>query len=430
MSGKYQLFNPGEYRDWEKEEVEFRQAVFRGDVKLGPPPGAGDGDDWGWFQKPHPYTDEEILAYNKLWNPRDPLYTNPAYAKEHGHKSVPAYPGFAAMAPIMTIPPFTKTIASKFYYTNDGTEIEYTRNIYEGDFLHDENEIAIFEDRTKPGTDLRTWFMGGEKDCVDENGKLVYHIGGNVRECYRKIIDGSQETTFSENMASWTAYFPPGHVTTDEDFDRMKEIWDAELIRGDDTPFWEDVPVGFELPKTCTDGPVTYMHLMYYHNIGNMSIPKREYLMDPAVRAVTFRDRFGSYLDETSIHYGGRNIVGARAVWYNDTGARLIARTLTNFVGNKGRVSKFSWRFFPFYTELRQGPLCADMFNKVPGMEGRDCDRHGSDGDTCIGRAVITDKYVNTAGEHCLEVMLWGEDMEGNIVQGCPSEIVLPSKSE
>ncbi|MDR1495705.1 MAG: hypothetical protein LBS67_02130 [Clostridiales Family XIII bacterium] len=431
MSGKYEMFNPGEYKEWEKDEVELRLRIFRGEEKAAPPPGfdAGEGDDFSWFMKPHAYTEEEILAYNKLWNPRDPLYTDIEYARAHGHPSVPAYPGFDAMAPIMAVPPFPKNIASWFYYTNDGTDIRYTRNVYAGDFLTDANETTMFEDRTKPGSEVRTFAMGGEKDRVDQGGAPVYHVAGNVRECWRKYTDDTPPPTFSENMAYWTTYFPEGHVTTDEDYERMARIWAQEKINGDEVPYWDDIPVGFELPQTCTDGPITYMHMMYYHNIGNMSIPKREYLADPETRKLTFRDRFGSFLDETALHYGGRNIVGSRAVWYNDTGARLIARTLTNFVGTKGRVSRFSWRFFPFFEELRQGPLCADMFDKVPGMEGRDCDRHGSDGDTCIGRAVVTGKYVNEAGEGCLEVMLWGEDLEGNIVQGCPSEIVLPKRS-
>ena len=64
--------------------------------------------------------------------------------------------------------------------------------------------------------------------------------------------------------------------TTDADYERMKEIWDQEKIMGDDTPFWEDVPVGFELPKTCSDGPVTYMHMMYWYDIGDLSIYSRE----------------------------------------------------------------------------------------------------------------------------------------------------------
>lgn len=417
---QFQLFQPGQYLPFEEKEVSFRQSIFEGKTKLPPPP----------FPPSHPYTEEEILAYNKKWNPFDPLYNDPAYARAHGHPSVPAYPGFDAMAPIMSVPGFPKDMADGFYYTNDGTVIHYFRNIYAGDHLNQVNEKKYFEDRTKPGTEVRIWYMGGECDSVDQDGRTVYHISGNVRDCYRKYRDDVDHPPFdfSKNMASWVEKFPPAHITTDADYERMKTIWDQEKIMGDDTPLWEDVPVGYELPQTCSDGPVTYMHMMYWHQIGDLSIYSREELMDPKVRAVTFRDQWGEFLDETALHFAGRNIPGARGVWYNDTGARLVARTLTNFVGNKGRVSRFSWRFFPFFEELRTGPLCADMFNKVPGMEGRDCDRHGAQGDTCIGRAVVTDKYINEQGEHCCEVMLWGEDLEGNIVQGCPSEIVLPSR--
>ena len=88
MSEMYQKFNPGEYLEWEREAVDFRMSVYRGEVKPGAPFGDGEDDDWTWFQKPHRYTEEEILAYNKLWNPRDPLYCDPAYAKAHGHRGV------------------------------------------------------------------------------------------------------------------------------------------------------------------------------------------------------------------------------------------------------------------------------------------------------------------------------------------------------
>lgn len=415
---KYQNFQPGEYLDFEKEHVDFRMDVFSGKAKLPPMP----------FPPPREYAEQQILEYNRKWNPYDPLYNDPEYARAHGHPGVPAYPGFEAMAPIMTVPGFPKNMASRFYYTNDGTDIRYIRNVYAGDLLRQEPTQKYFKDITRPDSDIRAWFMGGEADAYDQNGGLVYKISGNVREMYRKIIDGSSEPSFTEHMTSWTEYFPPAHITTDEDYERIKAIWDSEVINGDNTPYWEDIDVGYELPKTCSNGPVTYMHMMYWHDIGGMSIYSREELFNPQIRAATFRDRFGGYLDETALHFGGRNIPGFRSVWYNDTGAKLIARTLTNFAGTKGRVSRFSWRFYPFFKELNTGPLCAEEFNKVPGMEGRDCDRHGSEGDTCIGRAVVTGKYISDAGEHCLEIMLWGEDLEGNIIQGCPSEIVLPSK--
>ena len=433
----YQQFQPGEYLPFEKDEVALRQGVKDGTIAAPMPPGMppmdpDDPETWPPFMRPKTYTEEEIIAYNHIWNPYDPLYNDPQFARDHGFPSVPAYPAFDAMAPIMGIPQFPKDFADGFYYTFESCDIRYYKTIFAGDKLHKENSVDYFEDQTIPGSDIRNWMMGGEEDKVTEDGVLAYHIQGKTRECYRKYAEGyvGEKFDFTRNMASWTGYFPPAHVTTDADYERMKTIWDAEVMNHDDVPYWEDVPVGYELPSTCSDGPITYMHMMYFHQIGDLSIYSREELMDPAVRAVTFRDQWGEYLDETALHFGGRNIPGARGVFYNDTAARLIARVLTNFVGTKGRVSRFGWQFYPFFEELRQWPICGEEFNKVPGMEGRCCDRHGSQGDTVIGRAVVTDKYVNAQGEHCCEVMLWGEDLEGNIIQGCPSEIVLPSRAD
>lgn len=413
-----QKFNPREYYDWEKKEVEYRLGIADGSVEPPPPP--------PFFRaQPEPVSEAEILEYNKMWNPYDPLYNDPQYAREHGHPSVPAYPGFQVRAN-SSIPGFPKNIGSAFYYTNDGVTVEYFRNIYAGDVLKPGATKNDLRDVTVQGSDVRIWHMGGEATTSDQDGSPIYHAYGNTRDCYKKFADGSK-MDYTENMSEWTTYFPEAHVTTREDWEQIQAIWAQEVINGDNTPFWNDVEIGFELPKTCSNGPVTYMHMMAWHNMGSMSLLPRERLMDiDYMDANFFKDRFGQYLDETALHYAGRNIPGFRGVWYNHTGALIAARTVTNWVGNRGRVLKFCWRFFPFFKELRTGPIAADMFNKVSGMEGRDCDRHGAEGDTCIGRAVVTGKYVNEKGEHCVEIACWGEDLEGNIIQACPMEAVLP----
>ncbi len=149
----------------------------------------------------------------------------------------------------MVVPQFPKNMPSRFYYTNDGTDIRYNRNIYAGDLLRETNVKKFFEERTHADDELRRWCMGGEADKVDESGKVVMHLSGSVREYYRQLKDDSKRPSFTENQESWTKYAPPGHYTTDADYERMKEIWDQEKIMGDDTPCWEDVPVGFELPQ-------------------------------------------------------------------------------------------------------------------------------------------------------------------------------------
>jgi len=107
----------------------------------------------------------------------------------------------------------------------------------------------------------------------------------------------------------------------------------------------------------------------------------------------------------------------------------VAVRTLTNFVGNRGRVSRFGWGLFPFFKELRVRPIDEDMFMKVPGYEGRGCERHGSEGDTVIGKACIIGKGENEKGEHTCDVALWAENLDGEIIQTCPSQIVLPARN-
>ena len=334
MSGKYQIFYPGEYLDFEKSCVEERMKNRLRRNNAPPPP---------FKMEPRPISEEEILAYNRKWNPYDPLYNAPEYARAHGHKSVPAYPGFMAMAP-MGIPGFPKDIADLFYYTNDGTDIRYYRNVYAGDMLIPANEKLEFKDLTAPGSDLRMWYIGGEADCVDQNGELVWHVKGNVRDAYRKIIDGSPAPSFREHMASWTEYFPPAHYTTDEDYEYIKSIWDQEVINGDNTPAGK-IPIGFELPR-----PAPTLRNLHAHDI--LARHRQPVHLHPRARiprcgrppSATVSAR--SWTDGAPLC--GRNIPGFRAVWYNDTGAKLIACTLPTSWA-QGQDIPLLWRFCPFF---------------------------------------------------------------------------------
>ena len=418
-----QKFTPGVYLPWEEALVKERLDIAAGRKAPPPPPPF-------LLMPPRPLDEREIIDFNRRWNRYDPLYTDPDYARAHGHPSCPAMPGFMAMFPMMLIPQFPKNIASKFYYTMDRNDILYERNVYAGDALGHGKESAFMNELTLPGGEARVWEMGGVGETVDADGKLIFTTKGNVLEAYSMFTDGTPPMDFSKNMAEWVDYFPPAHVTTDADYERMRQLWAQERVMGDDTPCWEDVAVGDFLPVTCSDGPITYIHMMYWHPIGDLSIYSREELFDPQMRATTFRDRYGAFLDETALHFSGRNIPGMRGVSYNDTIARIVARTLTNFVGTRGRVSRFGWGLFPFFRELRVRPIDEDMLAKVPGYEGRGCERHGAEGDTVIGKACITGKYINAKGEHCCEVALWAETLDGEIIQTCPSEIVLPARGE
>ena len=75
------------------------------------------------------------------------------------------------------------------------------------------------------------------------------------------------------------------------------------------------------------------------------------------------------------------------------------------------RLSRYAWRFFPFYREMRNyKPHDYDLICEVvPGYENRPLNRHGGEGDTVIGNAYIYDKYIDEKERHCIKICAWGD---------------------
>ena len=419
-------FTPGEYYDFEREAVQERLDMAAGKRPAGGMPGMGPGPG---AMEPKPYTLEEVLAYNHKWDPYNPLFNDIEYAKKAGYSGLPAYPGFCGRG-AMAVTPFSKDISSGgFYYTNDGTDIYLARPVCSGDLLKDGPSKGEFKEVTIPGSDLRQWYMGGSGSLVDEAGNVVVYAEGNTRDCYKQYADpNTPKKNFSDNMAEWCEYFPPAHYTSDEDWDRIRDLWAKEEIRGAEPRYWEDVEVGTFMTETCS-GPVTYMDMISLY--GNMMQLTRKQLCDKEYLKTIFRDPYGNYLFETSIHLGTRNLPNGRMVFYNDTAARLLARTVTNWIGDAGYVTRFAWRFFPFFKEM-QGvymPKDYDLITRVvPGYENRPLNRHGSEGDTVIGKAYVYGKSIDENGRHLIDICAWGETLDGDIIQCCPMQACLPSR--
>lgn len=421
MVDKFIHFYPGQYYDWEQAEVQ--RMLWEAEEISGAPEAPDMNMAWT-------ATEEDILAYNKMYNPYDPLYNNPDYARAQGFPSVPAYPGYGERRirrASVTPPP--KDIGDEFYFTNDGSTIEYFGRVFPGDeFIPWKKEVKV-QDITEDGDTFRRWLTVGTTTYRNREGKLMARCTGTTRDAYRKYADGRPKMDISENLGKWTENFPPAHITTDADYKRMQEIWELEVINDEKAPCWEDIPLRARLPRTCTDGPVTHMHLNYWHNIGDLSIWTRDELLSDEIRRTVFRDRYGQFLDETSVHYNSRNIPGSRAVFYNYTAANLIARVVTNYIGTRGYVYSFEWKLYPFFKEMRTEPIGADWMKQVseaPEMHGKnEVNRHGSEGDTVIGHGIVTDKYIDKAGNHIVVFIVWGETLDGDVVQACQIKAVM-----
>lgn len=420
-NGKYQIFQPGEYYDWEKDIIEERFALAKNGPKKG---GGGPGGPGGPGGKPSALTEAEILNFNRKWDPHNPLFTDMAYARKAGHPSIPAFPSFQTPMGghmLLTIPIAWPDI---WLFAHGPNDIRYFRHIYAGDIFTSETDKLFFEDITTPGADFRHLKMGSIAKMYDQKGELVAQSNDWLRNGYKKIIDGSPVPSYTEVFSRTIKDLPEGHYTTDEEWEYIKELWRKEEIRGDKKLFWEDVKIGDEPPWTCS-GPITYMDMVGWY--GGSPYNLRDKILKGDTKHI-FRDRFGQYLPGVAGMFGSRNMVGARMTFYNDTAAKHITRTITNYIGDAGLVTRIGWMFQQSHIEMRYPREGGEYLDKVPYMKGKACTVHGSEGDTVIGKAYVTDKYKNEKGEGIIDIVGWGETLDDRIVEVVPASVKLPLK--
>ena len=151
MSGKYQIFTPGEYLDWEKEHVLPRMELAAKLNESKPESGFGPA-----------LTAQEIIESNKVWDKYNPLFNSSDYAKSAGFRDVFCSPTYRPMTMIPggRVPPLPQNIADAFYYANDGSDIRTFKRIFPGDTLRSKIVSTEFTDITVPGSDLRQFKCG------------------------------------------------------------------------------------------------------------------------------------------------------------------------------------------------------------------------------------------------------------------------------
>lgn len=421
---KFQIFERGKYLGWEKEIVEERFALASGasksvkTVSSLSPVVSGVG-------APDVVNEQDLLSHNKKWDPYNPLFNDKEYAQKAGYQDVPAFPDFKSPMDngmMLTIP---NEIGDRWYYAHGPDYREYFEPIFAGDsFTSKIVGDPIFEENTENGSDFRKFtIIGGESEMYNQSGKLVSRRSTRFRNGYKKYIDGTPKASYTDMHMEWAEYLPPAHITTDEEWEYIKELWNKEHIRGEQKLYWEDVRIGDEPTWTCS-GPITYMDMIGLYNPRYYNIRDLVQKNDKNL----FRDPYGQYLFSSSLHFGGRNIPGHRAIFYNDTPAKHITRMVTNYVGDAGFIVKLGWMFQQFYKEFQDERVGGEYLDKVPYMKGKGCTVHGGEGDTVIAKGYVTDKYKNENGEGIIDLTCWGETLDNQIIEVVPISVRLPLK--
>jgi acyl dehydratase len=192
------------------------------------------------------------------------------------------------------------------------------------------------------------------KDLVEHDTKFagraiqqIYHVnffnpdGDQVAEadswCFRTDRDQAREqgTKYSELRGR------PAHVYTDEELDRLYQLYAAEEIRGATPRYWEDVTVGDKLP-TMAKGPMTVTgFIAFAQGWGGLYIRANKLAWRQARQhpGLGIRNRFGIPDCPERVHWEPEFalMVGAPGAYdYGPERCSWLTHHLTNWMGDDG----------------------------------------------------------------------------------------------
>lgn len=417
---KYKTFYPGVYTDEEQKALD----KIRKDIESqkGKP-----ASMMGMPDRPVEVTEMDLISYAKTWDGINPMYCDKKYAEKSSWGGVIAYPGAVEIAADY---PMLDDLASVFgdvlYYGVDGGEYKFFRALRPGDTLTTITDHQAVVDVTDPeGGIARKFKLIGESSVYDQKGELVAKISTTARNSMKKIIDGSPVPSDYDQCFEWKTYDNPltPHITTDEEWEKIRTLWANEKIRGAETLYWEDVKVGDEPAPTCC-APVSVIDLMRFHGKVLMTFPGIRQIIDSGR---VMKDPRGMIYTGMARHYFDCHLPNSGGLFFNTTARDLVIRTVTNWMGDDGLVVGYGWQFCNTFDAIFDPNNGRELLAQVPHMAGKYCNRHGYEGDTVIGKAYVTEKYKDDTGAY-VKLVCWGETLDGDIVHVGPATVKLPTK--
>jgi len=196
----------------------------------------------------------------------------------------------------------------------------------------------------------------------------------------------------------------PEYRYTQEELEIIDGIAGEEKVRGADILYWEDVNIGDDIGKVVL-GPTTLWDqlILFAARHEEPLIPMRELrkrlgprgllMTDPVTNVSHFPIEW-HFLDRQAQLNGE-----PRAFHFGGQARTLMARLITNWMGDDGFLTRYNWR------HMMRTPI----------------------GDTVIGRGKVTDKR-EANGEHLVDLSVWLENIKGYVTEAAVATVRLLSK--
>ena len=321
----------------------------------------------------------------------NPLFRDEEYAKNTRYKKVIAPPSWPYSVFPTWIPQGLKGVHA-FHSGNDWT---FYKPIYEGDTITPELTFTHFDEKESKFAE-KIIIVHYDDNYFNQRGERVANA---------KAWSVRAERQTAREKGKYSDLKVP-HPWTEKELEDIEDQVLAEEIRGKEVRYWEDVKEGEEL-KPLIKGPLGVSDMIAWC-IGSCPVQLkalgaalRDYRRHPGW---AFRDPNTGALEPTfAVHYHVDAAKSAGVPYMYDVGAQRqqwLIQHLTNWIGDEGWLKTC-------FAEYRRFVYLSD----VVWLKGR-----------------VTKKYIDDAGESCVDIETWAENQRKENVMPGHSTVVLPSR--
>ncbi len=321
----------------------------------------------------------------------NPLWRNGEYAKSTSYKQLPAPPSWVASV----FPAWVLQGLPGVHAFQTSAEWEFYRPVMENDRVVPECIFTNFRV-------LNSQFAGRS---VLERQEARYYDQSNRLLAQAKVAGLRAERSATRQRGTHDHLELP-HPWTEPELQAIEAEVLAEEIRGDTPRYWEEVQIGDKLPQVVR-GPLGLSDIIAYCigaspvQIKAHGVALAEYRQHPAW---AFRDPRTSALEPVyGVHYNQSAASSAGLPYPYDTAVQRhcwLINLLTNWMGDNGWLKRS-------YARYRSFVYLSDVL---------------------WIRGTVSAKFVDDAGEYCVDIRTTATNQRGEEVMPGISTVVLPSR--